>query len=131
MKKGFTLIEILVVNVQSSVRELMTALESFYADWNSYPVGNYNNLVAELTSSAYKGVSPSINVSSEKTVSGESGGIVYVKQDVLDSLDRVATSISYTSAGTNYALVVEYKLALGKSGKITATPGSLIVSEVR
>ena len=96
--KGFTLIELMVViaiililaliavpayrnmqirakkaRVQEDLRNIATALEAFYVDWNQYPPAD--DWIKELTGAD----DASINNSDNKTATGEDGGIVYIK----------------------------------------------------
>jgi len=97
IKKGFTLIELMVViaiililaliavpmyanvqtrakksRVQEDFRTLATMLEQFYIDWNQYPPTA--DWIAELTATT----DATINVSTETTSTGEIGGIKYI-----------------------------------------------------
>ena len=106
--KGFTLIELMVViaiililaliavpayrnmqvrakkaRVQEDLRNIATALEAYYVDWNQYPPAGSNGdqWVAELTGGNQSTTdSASINTSSNTTATGETGGIVYIKK---------------------------------------------------
>ena len=105
--KGFTLIELMVViaiililaliavpayrnmqerakkaRAQEDMRNIATALEAFYVDWNQYPVqataGEMSDAVkAELTG-GNEGSGASINVSTATSVTGETGPISYI-----------------------------------------------------
>lgn len=105
--KGFTLIELMVViaiililaliavpayrnmqvrakkaRAQEDLRNIATALEAFYVDWNQYPeqatAGEMSDaVVAELTGGR-QGSGASINVSTATSATGESGPINYI-----------------------------------------------------
>ena len=96
--KGFTLIELMVViaiililaliavpayrnmqirakkaRVQEDLRNIATALEAFYVDWNQYP--GESDWQDELT-----GAGATINKSNATTSTGEEGPITYIKE---------------------------------------------------
>ncbi|MEF3245260.1 MAG: prepilin-type N-terminal cleavage/methylation domain-containing protein [Caldisericaceae bacterium] len=116
MKKGFTLIELMIaiaiiiilaaIIVQSyftlvnrsrvavieyNLKAIATALEAFKTNWTKYPVYN----TSEANSWAYLKVeltgtgtgSGYINVSSAATITGEKGGIQYITLEALKSLE--------------------------------------------
>ena len=58
--------------VQEDLRNIATALEAFYVDWNQYPAAS--NWQDELTG----GLGATINIPSNTTATGETGGITYI-----------------------------------------------------
>ena len=101
--KGFTLIELMVViaiililaliavpayrnmqirakkaRVQEDLRNIATALEAFYVDWNQYPSDSGTAWINELTG-GNEGSGATVNVSGNTTATGEDAPIVYIK----------------------------------------------------
>lgn len=120
-KKGFTLIELMVViaiililalvaipayrNMQlrakkarafSDFRNIANALQAYYTDWNQYPTGDWEDLVNELTGST----DATINVSTAYTSTGERGGIVYM-ENIGNLRDPFAPDAPYTYSCTD------------------------------
>ena len=120
--KGFTLIELMVViaiililaliavpayrnmqvrakkaRVQEDLRNIATALEAFYVDWNQYP--GTEHWEDELTG----GSGASINKSGATTSTGEEGPITYIKE-IPDDPFKPGSKYSYSLNGDTWTL---------------------------
>ncbi len=155
MKKGFTLIELMIVMaiiiilaaivvqsyftlinrakvaaIEYDLKAIATALEAFKTDWKKYPVYNTSEakswpyLKAELTGAS----GATINVSTATTITGEAGGIQYIKPEALTALETKAggaNNVTYTSDGGVYTLTVTSVIG-AKTYTFTMTPGGQI-----
>ena len=152
-RKGFTLIELMIViaiiiilaaiaipnylrmterakvsAIESDLKAIGTALETYNTDWTTYPTGNWDACKAELTA----GTGATSNVSPNKTVTGESAPIVYITPQAIAAFE---TKVGYDSSHTDrisYSVTNgEYKLIAtasigGKTYTFTMTPGGQI-----
>jgi hypothetical protein len=89
-------------------------------------VDSWDKLKVELTG----GTGATINASGKTTVTGENGGIMYIKPEALTALETKAGinaggSISYTLTNGEYELKVTTKIG-GKTYTFTMTPGGQI-----
>jgi type II secretion system protein G len=148
VRKGFTLIELMIViaiiiilssiaipnylrmterakisAIESDLKSIATALEAFSTDWTQYPnVQTWKDLKNELTGQG------SLNSSSKTTITGEAGGIVYIRPEALGAIEIKAggaDNIKYTSTGGDYKLEVTTTIG-AKTYKFTMTPGGQI-----
>jgi type II secretory pathway pseudopilin PulG len=111
--------------IESDMKAIATALEAFNTDWTQYPnVSKWDDLKAELTG----GTGATINASGKTTVTGEAGGIVYIKSDALTALETKAggaNNISYSLTNGEYTLTVTTKIG-AKTYTFTMKPGGQI-----
>ncbi|MEM3423917.1 MAG: prepilin-type N-terminal cleavage/methylation domain-containing protein [Nitrososphaeria archaeon] len=153
MKKGFTLIELMIViaiiillvaiaipnytkmqdrarisAVSSDLKSIATAIEAFYADWGKYPgqggTASYTNLKAELTG----GTGATINTTGKTTLSGDTAPVVYITTDAFTALENKVggSSVpSYSLAGNTYTLSVTIPVG-GTNKTISVTNGGQI-----
>ncbi len=154
--KGFTLIELMVViaiililaliavpayrnmqirakkaRAQEDMRNIATALEAYYVDWNTYP-GDLNALTGQEDSDT------NTNGSGDTSATGEVGPITYMQQLPTDPFSPgsnynyatnpatgtprtswVLYTSTYNMGGTQYR---EYRDSNGESGSTTGTP---------
>ena len=149
--KGFTLIELMVViaiililaliavpayrnmqirakksRAQEDMRNIATALEAFYVDWNQYPGESEWKEELEGASGA------SINVSTATSATGEQGPIVYINNIPKDPFSPgsdytyktnsnqswVLYTSTYTYSGNTYR---EYRNSNGQAGSLSGT----------
>jgi type II secretory pathway pseudopilin PulG len=114
--------------IESDMKAIGTALEAYNTDWTHYPYSssttNWDYCKKELLGSG-----GDTNVSSNKTVTGENGGIPYIKQEALTAFETKAggaNNISYTSNnGGDYTLKATVPIS-GKTYVFTMTPGGQI-----
>jgi prepilin-type N-terminal cleavage/methylation domain-containing protein len=173
-RKGFTLIELMIViaiiiilaaiaipnylrmterakvsAIESDMKAIGTALESYNTDWTAYPNNNgsadWGLCKGELlgfdgsklpdNSSLPTGLTASaavLNKSPNKTVTGENAPISYIKPEALLAFEtKVGTTtntnntINYTSNGGTYTLTVTTKIG-SKTYTFTMLPGGQI-----
>jgi prepilin-type N-terminal cleavage/methylation domain-containing protein len=151
-RKGFTLIELMIViaiiiilaaiaipnylrmterakvsAIESDMKAIGTALEAYNTDWTHYPYSssgtNWDYCKKELLGSG-----GDTNVNGKTTVTGENGGIQYIKQEALTAFEtKVGTgTITYTSTnGGDYTLTATVPIS-GKTYTFTMLPGGQI-----
>ena len=127
-RKGFTLIELMIViaiiiilaavaipnylkmtsrartaAIQSDLKALATALESYKTDWGHYPDDtSWDTMKAELTA-----VGATDNVSGETNLLGAQGGDVYITPQAIDALEAKVTGKTYSvAADGSYTITV-------------------------
>jgi hypothetical protein len=109
--------------IESDMKAIATALEAFNTDWTQYPkVSKWDDLKAELTGQG------TTNAPGKTTITGEAGGIVYIKSEALTALETKAggsNNITYTSDGGTYELKVTTTIG-AKTYTFTMTPGGQI-----
>jgi len=97
--------------VASDFAALATALETFRTDWNTYPVFGYQPLKAPTAAgvTAYEELDGKAvgtgakNVAGNTTAAGDVGGIVYMTNNILDSMKNPYNSANfYMYSGTAY-----------------------------
>jgi len=154
-RKGFTLIELMIViaiiiilaaiaipnylrmtqrakvsAIESDMKAIATALETYNTDWTQYPnnggSANWDLCKAELTGgkigTAY------LNVSGKTTVTGESAPIVYITPAAITAFETKvggANNVTYTSDGGTYDLKATASIG-GKTYTFETTPGGQI-----
>jgi prepilin-type N-terminal cleavage/methylation domain-containing protein len=156
-RKGFTLIELMIViaiiiilaaiaipnylrmterakvsAIESDMKAIATALETYNTDWTQYPDTNNNDnwalCKAELTGSSIDSTNPTLNVSGKTTVTGENGGIQYITPEAIAAFEKKvggADNVTYTSDGGTYTLTATANIG-GKTYIFTAKPGGEI-----
>ena len=110
-RKGFTLIELMIViaiiiilaaiaipnylrmtdrakksAIESDLKSLATALETFKTDWGEYPGDGWDTMKAELTA----GTEATKNVTTATNLLGEDGGIVYITPAAITAIENKA-----------------------------------------
>ena len=149
-RKGFTLIELMIViaiiiilaaiaipnylrmtsrakvsAIESDMKSIGTALEAYNTDWSKYPdvssSSSWDDLKKELTG---KGT---LNNSSSTTLTGETGGIEYIKPEALTAFEKKVdpNSINYSVTNGEYILTAKATIS-GKTYTFTMTPGGQI-----
>ena len=148
-RKGFTLIELMIViaiiiilaaiaipnylrmterakkaALESDLKSLATALETFHTDWGQYPATGWDNMKAELTGKAAAG---GINVAGEYNLLGEEGPIVYITEAAVEAVETKADiSKDYaTNADTGFVITVHATIG-GVDTTFTCTGGGTI-----
>ncbi len=150
MKKGFTLIELMIViaiiiilaaiaipnylrmterakvsAIESDMKAVATALEAYNTDWTQYPnVNDWTNARNELIGNG------TLNdaAGGHTTITGEKSPIVYIKPEALTALETKAggaNNVTYTSDGGVYTLTVKSVIG-AKTYIFTMTPGGQI-----
>ena len=147
-RKGFTLIELMIViaiiiilaaiaipnylrmtdrakkaAIESDLKSLATALETFRTDWGQYPNGDWAVMRAELTG----GTDATINDPSSKNLLGENGGIVYITEAAVTAVETKA-DVSYdyeTDPDTGFLITVVATIG-GEETTFTCTGGGTI-----
>jgi prepilin-type N-terminal cleavage/methylation domain-containing protein len=148
-RKGFTLIELMIViaiiiilaaiaipnylrmterakvsAIESDMKAIGTALEAYNTDWTHYPDTNsWDDCKNELLGDGKD------NKDGNTTVTGENGGIQYIKQEAINAFETKAggaDNISYTSTnGGDYTLTATVPIS-GKTYTFTMLPGGQI-----
>jgi len=147
-RKGFTLIELMIVvaiiiilaaiaipnylrmtrrakiaAVQSDLKSIGTAIESYNTDWGTYPQStDWDGLKGELTGSG------TTNTSTNTTITGEAGGISYISSDALTAFENKIDgdpTYTYDSSSGTYTLSCTVK---GTSTTLTMTDGNITAS---
>ncbi len=147
-RKGFTLIELMIViaiiiilaaiaipnylrmterakkaALESDLKSLATALETFHTDWGQYPATGWDNMKAELTGTAGAG---GINVSGAPNLLGEEGPIEYITEAAITAIETKTASQTYTlDTVKGYTVTVTADIG-GTPTTFTCTAGGTI-----
>ena len=158
-RKGFTLIELMIViaiiiilaaiaipnylkmterarkaSIESDLKSVATALETYSTDWGGYPVASSAESLYDSGTDVFKELTGGLaagsgtNNSDNTTTTGEKGPIQYIIKNALLSISKtVGTdgSCDYTSDGSTYTITATAKLG-GKTWKFTCEPGGVI-----
>jgi len=155
-RKGFTLIELMIViaiiiilaaiaipnylrmterakvsAIESDMKAIGTALEAYNTDWTHYPYDSNGTDWDYCKSELLGDGTGTVNKSGNTTVTGENGGIQYIKQEAITAFEtkvglNSGGSIDYTSNnGGDYILTAVVPIS-GKTYTFTMTPGGQI-----
>ncbi len=145
-RKGFTLIELMIViaiiiilaaiaipnylrmterakkaAIESDLKSLATALETFHTDWGQYPGGDWAGMKAELT-----GTGGTINATGKYNLLGEQGPIEYITPAAITAIETKTASRTYTlDTVKGYTVTVTADIG-GKTVTFTCTAGGTI-----
>jgi type II secretory pathway pseudopilin PulG len=118
--------------IESDMKAIATALETYNTDWTQYPSNNgsadWTLCKVELTGSTIDNTSPTLNVSGKTTVTGESAPIVYITPAAITAFETKvggANNVEYTSNGGDYTLKATASIG-GKTYTFETTPGGQI-----
>jgi len=152
-RKGFTLIELMIViaiiiilaaiaipnylrmterakvsAIESDLKAIGTALETYNTDWTQYPDTNGANDWGLCKNELTGGTDATLNKSPNKTVTGESAPITYITPEAITAFETKvggATNVTYKSNGGDYTLQATANIG-GKTYQFTMTPGGQI-----
>jgi len=152
-RKGFTLIELMIViaiiiilaaiaipnylrmterakvsAIESDMKAIATALETYNTDWTQYPSNNGSTDWALCKAELTGGTDAVLNKSGNTTVTGESAPITYITSEAIDAFEKKvggANNVTYTSDGGTYELTATASIG-GKTYTFTTKPGGEI-----
>jgi type II secretory pathway pseudopilin PulG len=115
--------------IESDMKAIGTALEAYNTDWTHYPNTNNNDDWSSCKNELLG--TGTVNKSGNTTVTGENGGIQYIKQEAITAFEtKVGVSngvgsVHYTSDGGTYTLTAITKIG-SKTYTFTMLPGGQI-----
>ena len=152
-RKGFTLIELMIViaiiiilaaiaipnylrmtqrakvsAIESDMKAIATALETYNTDWTQYPNTNDEDNWGLCKDELTGGTNATLNKSGNKTVTGESAPIVYITPEAIAAFETKVggdTNVHYKSDGGTYELTATASIG-GKTYTFTTKPGGEI-----
>jgi type II secretory pathway pseudopilin PulG len=116
--------------IESDMKAIGTALEAYNTDWTHYPYSS-NGTDWAYCKNELLGSGGDTNVSGKTTVTGENGGIQYIKQEAINAFEtKVGVNngvgnVTYTSDGGTYTLTATTKIG-SKTYTFIMLPGGQI-----
>jgi type II secretory pathway pseudopilin PulG len=114
--------------IESDMKAIGTALEAYNTDWTHYPYNSGGTTDWAYCKSELLGDGTD-NKDGNTTVTGENGGIQYIKQEAINAFETKAggaNNISYTSTnGGDYTLTATVPIS-GKTYIFKMLPGGQI-----
>lgn len=150
MKKGFTVIELMIVvaiiiilasisipnylrltlkarvaSIESDLKAIGVAIENYKLDWLEYPTGTWEEVKKELLGLGIQ------NNSSNTNITGERGGIAYINENSIKSFENKLIpngTVVYEKIGGVYKITVKVSID-EKSYTFILDNGGLLVLE--